>query len=90
LGTAAWEFRIAVDSHRQLVDDDLQAATVLVVDGNEVKPTAWQGGATTRRHREGVLTFPAATTPPVVMEVRIRRTGEAAPRVFRWQGAALK
>jgi hypothetical protein len=90
LGSAGWEFKIALDSHRQRLDDDLQATTVLVVDGKEIKPTAWQGGKSTKRHREGVLAFPPQAASASAMEVRIQRVGESAPRVFRWEGAALK
>jgi hypothetical protein len=90
LGSAGWEFTIALDSHRQRLNDDLQATTVLVVDGKEIKPTEWQGGKSTKRHREGVLAFPSPAVTATVMELRIQRTGESAPRVFRWEGAALK
>jgi hypothetical protein len=87
---AVWEFAVILDTHAEDLKDDLQKTAVLVVDGREILPTAWQGPAAGGHHREGVLTFagPADAAGPV--EVRITRAGEAAPRVFRWNTAAVK
>jgi hypothetical protein len=90
LSGAVWEFAVVLDTHAEDLKDDLQKTAVLVVDGREIQPIAWQGPGAGGHHREGVLTFaaPAGAASPV--ELRIRRAGETAPRVFRWNTAAVK
>jgi hypothetical protein len=85
-----WEFAIVLDTHAEDLKDDLQKTAVLVVDGREFQPTAWQGPGAGGHHREGVLAFAAPTPAPATIELRIQRPGEAAPRVFRWEPASLK
>lgn len=91
LSGAEWEFGVVLDTHAEDLKDDLEKAAVLFVDGREIRPSQWQGPGAGGHHREGVLRFPAAAaTTPGALELRIQRSGEAAPRVFRWDGAALK
>lgn len=85
-----WEFAVVLDTHSQDLKDDLLNAAVLVVDGREIRPAQWQGPPAGGHHREGTLRFPSAGDAPGAVELRIQRVGEAAPRVFRWQGASLK
>lgn len=85
-----WEFAVVLDTHSEDLKDDLQNAAVLVVDGREIRPASWQGPGAGGHHREGVLRFPSAGDSPAVVELRIQRAGESAPRVFRWEGASLK
>jgi hypothetical protein len=85
-----WEFAVVLDTHSEELKDDLQNAAVLVVEGREIRPVAWQGPGAGGHHREGVLRFPSPGDNPGAVELRIRRAGEAAPRVFRWEGASLK
>jgi hypothetical protein len=90
LSGAIWEFAVVLDTHAEDLKDDLQKTSVLVVDGREIPPTAWQGPGAGGHHREGVLTFAAPAGAASTVELRIRRPGEAASRVFRWNTAAVK
>lgn len=85
-----WEFAVVLDTHSQELNDDLQKTAVLIVDGREVRPVEWQGPGAGGHHREGTLRFPAAGEKPGNLELRIQRSGEAVPRVFRWDAAAVK
>lgn len=89
-GAAEWSFTVALDTHSGSLDDDLAKSAVLVVDGKEMAPTRWSGPAPGGHHRQGVLSFPAPAEPAQAIELRIQRAGEDAPRVFRWDGAALR
>jgi hypothetical protein len=82
---AAWEFAVALDSHVQDLRDDL-LRTMSLVDGagSLQSPTAWEGPAPGGHHREGVLRFAAPRPLPPALVLHLRRTGEDAPRVFRW------
>lgn len=89
-GPAEWTFDVVLDSHRPLVSDDLLKTTVLLADGAQIQPTHWEQTQTRKRHRSGVLTFPAPAGQPSAIEVRMQPSSEQAPpRVFRWAGAAL-
>lgn len=85
-----WEFVVVLDTHAEELKDDLAQTAVLLVDGREIRPSQWQGPGSGGHHREGVLRFPAAGANPLSIELRIQRAGETGPRVFRWEGAALK
>lgn len=85
-----WEFAVVLDTHSAELNDDLVKSAVLVVDGNELRPVSWTGAAPGGHHREGVLKFPAPPQAPKAVELRIQRAGEAAARVFRWEGSALR
>lgn len=85
-----WEFVVVLDSHVEELKDDLAQTAVLLVDGREIRPSQWQAPGSGGHHREGVLRFPAAGANPLAIELRIQRAGETGPRVFRWEGAALK
>ena len=90
LSGAVWEFAVVLDTHAEDLKDDLQKTAMLVVDGREVQPVAWQGPGAGGHHREGTLSFAAPVGATGTVELRIKRAGEAAPRVFRWDKAALK
>ncbi len=81
-----WEFSIALDTHSADLGDDLtQSATLMTGDGRTFKPVSWLGAAPGGHHREGVLAFDVPAPRPGVIELRIDRPGEPAPRTFRWQ-----
>ena len=81
-----WEFTIVLDSHSADLSDDLtQNASLTTSDGRTLKPVSWTGAAPGGHHREGVLAFEVPAPRPTTIELRIARTGEAAPRTFRWQ-----
>ena len=80
-----WEFAIVLDTHvSDLNDDLLQSATLTAADGSTLKPAGWAGAAAGGHHREGVLSFDVPVPRPTVIELRIVRPGESAPRTFRW------
>lgn len=82
----SWEFEIVFDTHSQDLKDDLLQNAVLLADGGaRTAPTGWQGDPPGGHHRKGVLRFDAVTPSPANFELRIQRTGEAGPRVFRWK-----
>ena len=81
-----WEFAIVLDTHSADLSDDLiQSASLTTSDGRTLKPVSWTGAAPGGHHREGVLTFDVPAPRPTTIELRIVRTGESAPRTFRWQ-----
>jgi hypothetical protein len=89
LAGTAMTFTIVMDTHSGELQDDLQKAAVLVVDGTEYRPVQWSapsGG----HHREGTLSFsvPVAHRGPI--ELRIARPGETEARTFRWDGTTLQ
>lgn len=89
-GATVWSFAVVLDTHSASLDDDLAATSVLVADGREIAPLRWEGAAPGGHHREGVLQFPGQPQPAAALELRIQRSNEAAARVFRWDGAALR
>ena len=83
--TETLKFKVVLDTHSQELSDDL-IKTALLVDsaGTRYLPVAWEGAAPGGHHREGVLVFPSINAASTDIELRLQRTGEAAPRVFRW------
>ena len=85
-GAKTWEFEIVLDTHSQDLGDDLVKSAVLVDgQGRQHRPTGWDGAAPGGHHRKGVLRFDPISPSPRVIELQIRRPGEARPRVFRWE-----
>ena len=80
-----WEFKVVFDTHSQdLRDDLLDNAALIDGSGTARRPSAWEGPAPGGHHREGTLRFDAIKPSPAVLELRITRADEVAPRVFRW------
>jgi hypothetical protein len=88
-GAATWDFTVTLETHIQPLDDDLVTAATLLADGKPSRPLGWEGAPPGGHHRKGVLRFDAVTPLPQAVELQIRRTGEASPRVFRWQPGQL-
>lgn len=84
--TESWDFKVALDTHSADLSDDLTKSSALV-DGNGRRyiPLAWDGAGPGGHHREGVLRFRPLSPRPQSIELQIVRSGETAPRVFRWQ-----
>ena len=81
-----WEFEVVFDTHVQEIKDDLSKNAVLVVeDGSSVASLAWVGDPPGGHHRKGVLRFKAIKPTPAFLELRISRSGEPAPRSFKWK-----
>lgn len=81
-----WEFTVVLDTHSADLNDDLaRSATLTTDEGRTFKPVSWEGAPPGGHHREGVLAFDVPAPRPGVIELRIARLGEPAPRIFRWQ-----
>ncbi len=86
LPAGSWEFDVAFNTHSQELTDDLAKTAVLVSDGRgSHTPIKWQGDPPGGHHRKGVLQFKAVSPTPASIELQIKRSGESAPRSFRWQ-----
>ena len=86
LAASTWEFDVVFDTHSQELTDDLGKAAVLVSDGRAShSPLKWQGDPPGGHHRQGVLQFKSVSPLPASIELQIKRSGETAPRSFRWQ-----
>lgn len=81
-----WDFTIALDTHSRDLSDDLVKSSLLFDGaGGQHSPTAWDGFPPGGHHREGVLQFKPVSPVPAAIELQIKRSGETAPRSFRWQ-----
>jgi hypothetical protein len=84
-GSATWVFAIVLDTHSQDLSDDLvKSSSLLDARGGRQAPIAWEGAPPGGHHREGVLRFKGLGPAPGAFELQIRRAGESAARVFRW------
>jgi len=83
---AVWEFELMFDTHTQNLGDDVAKSAVLVADGGATHTALeWQGDPPGGHHRKGVLRFNPVSPLPQAIELRIQRSGESAPRSFRWR-----
>lgn len=80
----SWTFEIVLDTHSQDLADDFTRTAVLIANGKPHAPLGWDGAAPGGHHRTGVLRFEPISPLPAVLELRIQRPGEPAPRNFRW------
>jgi len=84
-GAATWAFAVVLDTHSKDLSDDLAKNAVLRdAQGGRHAPLAWEGAPPGGHHREGLLRFKGLGPAPGAFELQIRRAGEGAPRVFRW------
>ena len=86
LAAGTWEFEVVFDTHSQELTDDLEKTAVLVSDARAShSPLKWQGDPPGGHHRKGVVQFKPVSPMPAAIELQIKRSGETAPRLFRWQ-----
>lgn len=79
-----WKFAVAMDTHSvELGQDLLATATLIDNQGEEYKPTRWDG-PTGGHHREGVLVFSRITPIPSSIQLEITDIGDIK-RNFTWQ-----
>jgi hypothetical protein len=84
-GAATWAFAVVLDTHSKDLSDDLAKNAVLLdAQGGRHAPLAWEGAPPGGHHREGVLRFKGLGPAPGAFALQIRRPGESAARVFRW------
>lgn len=79
-----WNFEVVLETHTHLLIDEMAEASVLVANGKSFAPLVWAGSPPGGHHRQGRLRFMAVTPQPPAIELRIRLSGEPAPRTFRW------
>lgn len=83
--SAVWQFNVVLDTHSQELRDDLvRNAALIDAQGGRHAPLAWEGAPPGGHHRAGVLRFKGLGAQADALEMQIRRPGEQAPRVFRW------
>lgn len=83
--SATWLFAVVLDTHSQELGDDVARISVLIdAQGTRHPALAWQGAPPGGHHREGVLRFRGLGPAPGAFALEMRRAGERAPRVFRW------
>ena len=86
LAAGTWEFEVVFDTHSQELTDDLGKTAVLISDARaSYSPVKWQGDPPGGHHRKGVLEFKPVSPMPAAIELQIKRSGETAPRLFRWK-----
>jgi hypothetical protein len=84
-GSGTWAFAVVLDTHSQDLSDDLVKDSALVdARGTRYAPVSWEGAPPGGHHREGVLRFKGLGPAPGAFELQVRRPGESAARVFRW------
>jgi hypothetical protein len=78
-------FKVALDTHSVELDgyDLRQLATLRVDQGPALQASTWDAPAG-GHHREGTLTFPAATPDARAIELVIRDVGGVPERVLQW------
>lgn len=86
LSGPVWEFELVFDTHTQALNDEPGKQATLHGDGGAgIAAKEWRGDAPGSHHRKGVLRFDAPAPKPATLELRLRRPGEASPRVFSWK-----
>ncbi|MBE0429663.1 MAG: hypothetical protein IBX61_07295 [Thermoleophilia bacterium] len=80
---SSWNFEVVLNTHTvELVQDPAQVS-VLVADGQEYLPLAWEGDPPGGHHREGTLKFPPVSPRPDSLQLIIREFG-GVERSFGW------
>lgn len=79
-----WDFAVTLETHTQALGDDLAKSSVLIADGKEYLPLAWEGASPGGHHRKGSLRFKAIVPQPKSVELQIRLANDSSPRVFKW------
>ncbi|GAB5604799.1 hypothetical protein [Sideroxyarcus sp. TK5] len=80
----AWGFEVMLETHIHPLDEDLTRSAILLVDGQTLRPSKWEGAAPGGHHRKGLLSFGPLAAKFDSLELRIQLNGEATPRSFLW------
>ncbi|HLC94847.1 MAG TPA: hypothetical protein VJH89_00010 [Patescibacteria group bacterium] len=79
------EFEMTLSTHSVDLSEDLTKISILVDDdGNEYKPTEWQGDPPGGHHREGILRFGEIVPQPQSLTLLVRHIGGVSERKFEW------
>jgi hypothetical protein len=79
-----WDFEVAMETHTQVLSDDLAKSSVLIAGGKQYMPLGWEGAPPGGHHRKGKLRFEAFAPQPASVELQIRLAGDPSPRSFKW------
>lgn len=80
-----WKFAVVLSTHSVELNEDLAQTAVLVDDqGQEYRPTSWDGSPPGGHHREGELLFKPVVPRPSFVELKVRAVGGIQERVFKW------
>ncbi|PIR73177.1 MAG: hypothetical protein COU40_03955 [Candidatus Moranbacteria bacterium CG10_big_fil_rev_8_21_14_0_10_35_21] len=81
-----WKFEVLLNTHSVELNYDLTQISALVDEnGNEYKPTAWEGDPPSGHHRTGILIFNSISPKPDSITLKIKGVGDVAERDFVWQ-----
>jgi len=79
-----WKFNVVLDTHSGSLDEDMLTSAILTdSNGNEYRPTNWDGAPPGGHHREGVLTFIPGKPAPRSVTLKIQNVG-VPERDFTW------
>ena len=85
-GAANWDFEVVLETHTQLLDQDLTKVAALIdAQGKAHLPLSWEGSPPGGHHRRGLLRFQPLVGNPAAVELRISGVGGTDIRTFRWQ-----
>lgn len=79
-----WDFELALETHTKALNDDLAKSSVLIADGKQYLPLAWDGAPPGGHHRKGKLSFKAIVPLPASVELQVRLASDPSPRSFKW------
>ena len=80
-----WKFDVVLDTHSGSLDEDMLTSVILTdSNGNEYRPTVWNGAPPGGHHREGVLVFRAVSPMPRSVELTVKDVGGIPERSFKW------
>ena len=80
-----WEFEVTLNTHSIELSEDLTQVSVLInSEGEEEKPTEWEGDPPAGHHRKGILKFNALSSQPEFIILKIRGVGGIKERIFQW------
>jgi hypothetical protein len=79
------KFEVAMNTHSVDLGGDMAALSTLKDDqGQEYKPTKWDGDGPGGHHRSGTLEFPILEGNPKSVTLTIRNIAKVPERVFEW------
>ena len=79
------KFEVRMNTHSVGLSQDLLTVCTLTDDqGNEYRPTNWDGSPPGGHHRTGVLEFPALEGDPGSVTLVIRDIANVPARKFEW------
>jgi hypothetical protein len=80
-----WDVVVVMETRTHALGSDMENSAVLIADGNQYKPSGWEGSPPGGHYRKGVLHFNAITPEPASVELQIRMIGDPTARSFKWR-----